>query len=271
MGSLNCLVVDDQFDFGLTFCEILKLEGFEAEYTTSAIEALQKISEIMYDVIFLDVNMPDISGIEMLKQIPKVSKNQPNCIMVTGYSDSEIIISAMNAGAIGYLTKPIDMEKLGELLKKVKKTVKKTTLDLNSHDFSNLDKEEKKLLQNINNNHLSKITLQFRDVDPVFTGSDKNEKWVNVMKILNKLSDKDLLKKEEYERVILCPSCDSVETYSRYSCPSCKSTKIDRLNLIQHLKCGYMGHKKEFEENSNYICPKCSPKTHRPKMFTKNS
>jgi CheY-like chemotaxis protein len=267
MGSLKCLVVDDQYDFGLTFSEILKLEGFEAYYTTSAIEALEKISEVMYDVIFLDVNMPEISGIEMLKQIPKVSQNNPSCIMVTGYSDSEIIISAMNAGAIGYLTKPIDMEKLGEILTKVKNTVKKSDVDLDTHNFSNLDKDEKDILRNISDSRLSKISLQFKDVEPVFTGIDIDGKWIDVMKILNKLSEKNLLIKDEYERVILCPSCDSVETYSRYSCPSCKSTKIDRLNLIQHLKCGHMGHKKEFEENSQYICPKCSPKTHKPKEY----
>ena len=73
--SLSCLIVDDKFDFSSTFSEILKFEGFDTEYTTSSKEALDMISTNNYDLIFLDVNMPELSGIEMLKQIPKISKN----------------------------------------------------------------------------------------------------------------------------------------------------------------------------------------------------
>jgi CheY-like chemotaxis protein/ribosomal protein L37AE/L43A len=267
MGSLKCLVVDDQFDFGLTFSEILKLEGFDAEYITSAKEAMEMISIKNYDLIFLDVNMPDISGIEMLNQIPKISKNQPNCIMVTGYSDSEIIISAMNAGAVGYLVKPIDMEKLSQILTKIQNTIQKKPIKMESHDFSNLTTEEKKILEKISSNPVNHVSLEFTDVDPFFLGLDSSNNWIKVMNILNELSEKCFIKREERERVILCPSCDSVETYSRYSCPSCKSTKIDRLNLIQHLKCGHMGHKKEFVEKSDYLCPKCLPKTHKKEEY----
>jgi CheY-like chemotaxis protein len=267
MVSLKCLIVDDDIDLCLTFREILNIEGFDADYCTSSTEALQKISEVMYDLIFLDVNLPEISGIELLERIPRISKNKPNCIMVTGDSDSEVIISAMNAGAIGYLVKPIDIIKLSELLTKIKNSIDRNPINIHSANLSNLGPDEKKLIENILTNRLSKISLQFRDIDPVYPGIRVNEKWMTTMKKLNKLSDKNLLKKEEKERVILCPSCDSLETYSRYSCPSCKSTKIDRLNLLQHIKCGHTGYKKEFENDFDYVCPRCSEKNYNPSEY----
>ena len=265
---LSCLVVDDQFNFSSSFSEILKFEGFDAEYTTSAKEALEMISANNYDLIFLDVNMPELSGIDMLKQIPKISKNQPKCIMVTGYSDSEIIMSALNAGAVGYLVKPIDMEKLKKILTTIKNAVQKKPINIDSPDFSNLTTVEKKVLDQISNNSLTKIGLEFTDVNPYFLGLRTSARdWLKVMNILNKLSEKGFIKKEENKRVILCPSCDSVETYSRYLCTSCKSTKIHRLNLIQHLKCGHMEHNREYLGKPDYLCPKCLPKTHKPEEY----
>ena len=265
--SLSCLVVDDQFTFSSTFSEILKFEGFDTEYTTSAKKALEMIKINNYDLVFLDVNMPEISGVEVLKQIQKISKNQPKCIMVTGYSDPEIIISAMNAGAVGYLVKPIDMEKLTQIIKKIQNTIQKKPNKIDSPDFSSLTTEEKKILEKISANSFTRIGLEFSDVNPSFPELDTNDNWIKVMNILNKLSEKGFIKREESKRLILCPSCDSVETYSRYVCASCKSTKIDRLNLIQHIKCGHMEHNIEYLGKSDYLCPKCLPKTHKQEEY----
>jgi CheY-like chemotaxis protein len=267
MRALSCLVVDDQHDFSLTFSEILKSEGFDAEFTTSEKEALEMISRTNYDFIFLDVNMPEISGIEMLSQIQEISKNQPKCIMVTGYSDSEIIISAVNAGAAGYLVKPIELEKLNQIITKIQNTLQKNPNKKGMHDFSHLTSNEKKIIEKISNSPDNRTRLEFTDIDPIFPGLDIADNWIEVMNILNELTEKGFIKREERDRVILCPSCDSVETYSRYSCPSCKSTKIDRLNLIQHLKCGHIEHKKEVLGKSDYLCPRCLPKTHNQEEY----
>jgi CheY-like chemotaxis protein/ribosomal protein L37AE/L43A len=265
--ALRCLTVDDQYDFSLTFSEILKSEGFDAEYTTSAKEALEMISRTNYDFIFLDVNMPEISGIEMLNQIPEISKNQPKCIMVTGYSDSEIILSALNAGAAGYLVKPIELEKLNQIITKIQNTLQKNQDIMGEYDFSHLTSKEKKIIEKISNSPDNQIRLEFTDIDPIFPGLDTIDNWIEVMNILNELTEKGFIKREERDRVILCPSCYSVETYSRYLCPSCKSIKIDRLNLIQHLNCGHMEHKKEVLGKSDYLCPKCLPKTHNQEEY----
>ncbi len=266
--SLSCLVVDDQLNFSSTFSEILKFEGFDAEYTTSAKEALKMISTNNYDLIFLDVNMPELSGIEMLKKIPKISKNQPKCIMVTGYSESEIIISALNAGAVGYLVKPIDMEKLNKILKTIQDEAQKKPTNIDSPDFSSLTTVEKKVFDQISKNSFSRFGLEFTDVDPYFLGLRTGARdWLKVMNILNKLSEKGFIKREESKRVILCPSCESVETYSRYLCTSCESTKIHRLNLIQHIKCGHMEHNVDQLGEPDYLCPKCLPKTHNQEKY----
>ena len=265
--SLSCLIVDDKFDFSSTFSEILKFEGFDTEYTTSPKEALEMISTNNYDLIFLDVNMPEISGIEMLKQIPKISKNQPKCIMVTGYSDPEIIMSAMNKGAVGYLVKPIDMEKLNQLITQIQNTMQKNPIKRDTPDFSSLTTVEKNMLEKISSNSFNRIGVEFTDDNPYFLGIDNKDNWIKVMNILNKLSEKGFIKREESKRVILCPYCDSVETYSHYLCTSCNSTKINRLNLVQHLKCGHMEHSIEYLGKSDYLCPKCLPKTHKQEEY----
>jgi CheY-like chemotaxis protein len=100
----------------ISISEILKLEGNDVEYSTSSQKALEMIEQTEYDVVLLDVNMPLISGIELLGMIQNASTNEPKCIMVTGYSDSDILNAALNAGAYSYLVKPFEFEALEELL-----------------------------------------------------------------------------------------------------------------------------------------------------------
>jgi DNA-binding response OmpR family regulator/Zn finger protein HypA/HybF involved in hydrogenase expression len=248
---LKCLIIDDTVEFGYTFCEILKIEGIEATHTTSAEDGLKQISENQYDIIFLDINMPVHSGIEMLKIIPTVSQNDPKCIMVTGYTESETIISAVNAGAFGYLTKPIDMEKLFELLNKIKDEITNKIVDTNV-DLAILSNDEKNLVNVINVNQLSKIEVNFKSLEPFFEGLDIKENWININNILNSLYEKGLLDKEEITRVIICPSCSSLETYSNYICPSCDSIKIERKKLIQNIKNGISEEKTDFNDDFSH-------------------
>ena len=112
--SIYILVVDDEPDvaelFRQQFRRDLRAERFIMEFAMSAAEALERIRAIAEPSLILilsDINMPGMTGLEML---PKVRAERPNVpvIMITAYGDPETKRKALESGAAGLLTKPID-------------------------------------------------------------------------------------------------------------------------------------------------------------------
>ena len=112
--SLYILVVDDEPDvealFRQQFRHDLKAERFKMEFAPSAHEALvraERIKDPALILILSDINMPGMSGLEML---PRVRAERPRVpvIMITAYGDAETRRKAIERGAEGLLTKPID-------------------------------------------------------------------------------------------------------------------------------------------------------------------
>jgi DNA-binding NtrC family response regulator len=90
---------------------ILQDEGYQVDLAATGKEAIQKTQEKPYNVALLDIRLPDMEGVELLKLlkdgIPRTRK-----IMVTGYPSMQNAISALNKNADAYLLKPVDVEKL---------------------------------------------------------------------------------------------------------------------------------------------------------------
>jgi DNA-binding NtrC family response regulator len=112
------LVVDDEPDvealFRQQFRRDLRAHRFAMEFALSASDALARIAESIEQSLILilsDINMPGMTGLEML---PKVKEMRPNVpvIMITAYGDTETKRKAIESGAIGLLTKPIDFNLL---------------------------------------------------------------------------------------------------------------------------------------------------------------
>ena len=105
------LVVDDDETIRTTMKAILEDEGYLVDLAGTGKEAIQKTREKIYNVALLDIRLPDIEGIELLKLmkdgIPRTRK-----IMVTGYPSMQNAIGALNKNADAYLLKPVDVEKL---------------------------------------------------------------------------------------------------------------------------------------------------------------
>ena len=77
------------------------------------------------------------------------------------------------------------------------------------------------------------------------------------IKLLKTLTLKGYLKEKDYDSVILCPSCSSSQIFSRYNCPHCESKNLKKIQLIEHLACGYIGDRSEFDKENGLVCPKC--------------
>ena len=103
------LVVDDVFDNRDILTRRLIRRGFEVQEACGGIEALQKVDEESFDLVLLDIMMPDLSGNEVLRKIRETrSPIELPVIMVTAKSHSEDVVESLDLGANDYVTKPVD-------------------------------------------------------------------------------------------------------------------------------------------------------------------
>jgi len=100
------LVVDDDQSFCETMKEILSISGYNAETALNGEAAKEKILEGEFNMALLDLNLPDISGIDLLKWIKKDSPRTV-VMMITGYAALDNAVEALNFGANAYIMKPV--------------------------------------------------------------------------------------------------------------------------------------------------------------------
>jgi len=110
------LVVDDDENIRNTMKTILEDEGYIVDLAATGSEAIQKTKQTAYNIALLDIRLPDIEGVELLKMI-KDTVPRTRKIMVTGYPSMQNAISALNKSADAYLIKPIDIENFLNIIK----------------------------------------------------------------------------------------------------------------------------------------------------------
>jgi DNA-binding NtrC family response regulator len=109
--SERILLVDDE-DIVLRSCQrILRDGGFEIDVARNGLDALEMVNENDYDVLILDIKMPKMDGIEVLRRV-KEARPEIDVIMITGLHDISTAVQAMKLGALDYLPKPFEPEDL---------------------------------------------------------------------------------------------------------------------------------------------------------------
>jgi DNA-binding NtrC family response regulator len=113
------LVVDDEENIRMLVQEILHEAGYDVVTASDGREALSKVEALNIDVMMLDMNMPGMSGIEVLQE---ATNHWPDIcvIMVTAVNDINTAVEAMKQGAYDYITKPFDKH---GLIQKVQKAI----------------------------------------------------------------------------------------------------------------------------------------------------
>ena len=114
------LVVDDEPDFSRLFASVLTEMGYEVSTATGGRQGLVKIRENPPDIVFLDVKMPEMNGLECLRRIRK-TKRKFVIVVMTGYGDIESAREAMRLGADEYISKPFDLDDLKQLVNELVK------------------------------------------------------------------------------------------------------------------------------------------------------
>lgn len=106
------LVIDDEADIRESLEVLLTMEGnYLVELAQNATEGLKKLETGSYDIVLLDLMMPDRSGMEVLEEVRQRDKETP-IVMITAYGSVEVAVNAIKRGATDYFSKPWDNEKL---------------------------------------------------------------------------------------------------------------------------------------------------------------
>jgi len=105
------LVIDDEVDIREGLELLLTTEGYTAEVAHNGTEGIHKLETNTYDMVLLDLMMPDMSGMEVLQQVRQRDRETP-IFMITAYGSVEAAVDALKLGANDYFSKPWDNEKL---------------------------------------------------------------------------------------------------------------------------------------------------------------
>ncbi|MGD8699923.1 MAG: response regulator [Gemmatimonadales bacterium] len=115
MDPIRVLIVDDEAELVTALEERLNLRGFQASGVTTGTEALARLAEVPFDVVLLDLKMPGLGGLEVIKRI---KEEQPGLqvILLTGWGSEEDAKKGQELGAYDYLMKPVKISELVRVL-----------------------------------------------------------------------------------------------------------------------------------------------------------
>ncbi len=111
MSQKRILIIDDEESFRHMLSIILSKEGYEVETAPNGEEALQKLSSFSFDQVLCDIRMPNMDGMEFLKEVKRLGI-ETTIIMMSAYGTIDIAIEAMKLGAYDYISKPFKPDEI---------------------------------------------------------------------------------------------------------------------------------------------------------------
>jgi DNA-binding NtrC family response regulator len=118
MTAPSVLIVDDERNIRLTLKGALEGIGLETDSVLRGEEALQKLTEKHYDAMILDLRLPGMDGLAVLRQVLERHEGM-KVIIITAYGTVDALIEAMKLGAVDFLQKPFEPLELREILARV--------------------------------------------------------------------------------------------------------------------------------------------------------
>lgn len=154
-SSLNILYVEDDEDIAKTIISYLSKLFKEVVYAANGKEGLELYKEAQYDIVITDINMPEMSGLEMATQIKEIN-NKQNIIIISAYSDVEKFVTSIRLGVDGYIIKPTKYAEMNSILYKLSLKIK------NSYENDINEEQQKFLMDHIRQKNL--LLRQYTDV-----------------------------------------------------------------------------------------------------------
>ena len=115
---LSILIVDDHVSMQRTLKDILEVEGYEVVTASTGLEAIESCQARTFDIILMDVRMPDLNGVEAYRRIKNLAENT-RVIMMSAYTVEDLKREALKEGAIAFLQKPLDVEIVLQLIQQI--------------------------------------------------------------------------------------------------------------------------------------------------------
>jgi DNA-binding NtrC family response regulator len=116
--AVRILVVDDEMIVREALSNYLREDGYEAVAVETGVEALKKVEGERWNVLFVDLKMPGMDGLEVLREVKKITSDLP-VIIITAYASIDSAVQAMKDGAYDYIVKPFDPEAIALVVEKV--------------------------------------------------------------------------------------------------------------------------------------------------------
>lgn len=112
------LIVDDQFGIRVLLQELFQKEGYQTFQAADGKKALEIVTHQNPDIVLLDIKIPGMDGIEILKQI---KAKDVNCrvLIMTAYGELDLIQEALDLGGVAYIAKPFDIMELRDVINKM--------------------------------------------------------------------------------------------------------------------------------------------------------
>ncbi|MFQ5641420.1 MAG: sigma-54-dependent transcriptional regulator [bacterium] len=114
-NSKKILVIDDEPLIGESLKEALTLWNFDVTFTQESQKAINKLGKCGFDVVLSDIRMPQLTGMEILQKVKKISPST-GVVLMTAYGTIKQAVDALKIGAYDYLTKPFDLEQVKSCL-----------------------------------------------------------------------------------------------------------------------------------------------------------
>jgi len=257
--KLNSLIIDDDASFRVFLKQLIEkheslaLAGI-AENGKQAIELLREKS---IDLMFLDVQMPDMSGFEVLDEVKNFDPTQ---VIITSGSSAHGT-KAFDYGITDYLVKPFTEERFEEAVARVKSNTRGT-----QYTTTLINQVLGKVLFYIHTRDIQDYRpLPLRDaklgyIYPMLTANLDFGREEKGLDILEMAEQEGFLTSSFIDSFYTCNNCYNSYLFFRETCPKCQSADIESEEQIHHFPCAYVGPVSDFQRSSDPTaleCPKC--------------
>ncbi|MEM2100274.1 MAG: response regulator [Thermoproteota archaeon] len=179
MHKARVLIVDDDLLVGESLSAILsEWDCYETDIALDGLEGIEKAKSKQYDIVFADLCMPRLNGIDFLKKIKKIDPTLP-VVIITGFSTLENAINAMREGASDFIEKPFQIEKVVSVAEKMVCQRKLLGEVVSQKDYQlSLERVNAELLKRLQ--EISTLHIISTEIDKLYDNSDIYQKIVEM-------------------------------------------------------------------------------------------
>ena len=250
--KIRILYVEDNPDDQLILKRALK-ESMKINYDLIAVETaekgLAKLQKENFDLLLMDYRLPDMTGIEFVRELKKINNKTP-IILLTGKGSESIAVEAMKLGVRDYIIKEdINSHRLIDSIKDIL---------LESSLPETVDIQTAKAIVTLFDKN-STIKIESTSTLTSYPKTEiPTEKLISTLKNFTELK---FANSEPSRSVITCPDCESLAATLYIECPECESTKMTKEEALEHFDCGNIDFRDKYEKgDGSMVCPKCGKK-----------